>query len=219
MTFRELAIVWAHITELLNGMLVTVAFAVAAGALAMLGGAVLTMLLMGHSKLARNGVRTFIGLMRCTPFLLLAYLMYYGLPSLGLRLTNVQSGALALTLYHSAYITEILRAGWLARPKEEIEAGRAFGFSWIKLVYRLILPNVWVSQASALGNQIIQVVKDTSFLTIIAVPELTFTANDLQSNYYIPFAALFSAVMIYWVLCLVIELVVSVLRRRAERFQ
>ncbi|WP_218171544.1 amino acid ABC transporter permease [Pseudomonas gingeri] len=219
MIAHEFAVVWEHLGDLLEGAGLTVVLSVMAGALSLLAGCGLTLLLMGRQRWLASVLRGFIELMRCTPFLLLAYLVYYGLPSFGLRLGNIQSGLLALLLYHSAYIAEILRAGWLARPREEIEAGLAFGFRGVLLARRLILPNLWTSSAPALGNQMIQVVKDTSFLTIIAVPELTSAANSLQSNYYIPFAALFSAVFFYWLICVVIELGVSMLRRKAERYQ
>jgi polar amino acid transport system permease protein len=219
MIAHEFAVVWEHAGDLLDGALLTVELSVAAGVASLLIGCGLTFVLMSRLSALASLLRAFIELMRCTPFLLLAYLVYYGLPSLGLRLTNIESGLLALLLYHSAYIAEILRAGWLARPREEIEAGLAFGFRGVLLARRLILPNLWTSSAPALGNQMIQVVKDTSFLTIIAVPELTFAANNLQSNYYIPFAALCSAVFFYWLICVVIELAVAMLRRKAERYQ
>lgn len=219
MIAREFAVAWEHVGDLLDGAALTVVLSLAAGAFSLLIGCGLTMLLMSRHRLLASILRGFIELVRCTPFLLLAYLVYYGLPSFGLRLSNIESGLLALLLYHSAYVAEIVRAGWLARPREEIEAGLAFGFRGVLLARRLILPNLWTSSAPALGNQMIQVVKDTSFLTIIAVPELTSAANSLQSNYYIPFAALFSAVFVYWLMCVVIELAVSVLRRKAERYQ
>jgi len=135
------------------------------------------------------------------------------------RLDNEPAGLLALLLYNTAYVAEILRSGWESRPREEIEASHAFGFYGFQLIRRLILPPVFYSTAPLLGNQFIQIVKDSSFLTIIAVPELTYAANNIQSNYYIPFAAFVAAVLLYWVLCSAIEFAVSAVRRVSEQYQ
>jgi polar amino acid transport system permease protein len=67
-----------------------------------------------------------------------------------------------------------------------------------------------------LGNQIIQIIKDSAFLTIIAVPELTHEASAIQSTYYVPFAAFISAVMLYWILCRLVELAVGAVERRGR---
>jgi polar amino acid transport system permease protein len=67
-----------------------------------------------------------------------------------------------------------------------------------------------------LGNQMIQIIKDSAFLTIIAVPELTHEASAIQSMYYVPFAAFVSAVVLYWVLCRLVELAVAGVERRAR---
>jgi polar amino acid transport system permease protein len=154
--------------------------------------------------------------MRCIPFLLFAYIVYYGLPSMGVRLDSWSSGLVALIVYHTAYMAEILAAAWRALPREPIEAGRAFGFSGMNLVLRIIVPPLALSSAPVLGNQLIQIVKDTAFLTVIALPELTHAATAIQSNYYVPFASFVTAMLMYWVLCLIVEAGVSGVGRMAQ---
>jgi polar amino acid transport system permease protein len=160
--------------------------------------------------------RLFVDGMRCVPFLLFAYIIYYGLPSLGLRLDNWSSGLAALIIYNTAYMAEILRGAWAVQPREPIEAGIAFGFSELKLFRRIILPPLLLSAGPVIGNQMIQIVKDSAFLTIIALPELTHAASSIQSRHYIPFAAFITAVFLYWGLCLVIEAGISSIGRVAE---
>jgi polar amino acid transport system permease protein len=216
---HNLAIIWAHKDELLGGVATTAVLSALTGACSLVTGALLTTVLMSKRRTPARVAHGFIDLMRCTPFLLLVYLFYYGLPSFGIRLDNEPAGFLALLLYNTAYIAEILRSGWANRPHEEIEASHAFGFHGFQLIRRLILPPVFYSTAPMLGNQFIQIVKDSSFLTIIAVPELTYAANNIQSNYYIPFAAFIAAVLLYWVLCSMIEFIVSAVRRVSEQYQ
>ena len=73
-----------------------------------------------------------------------------------------------------------------------------------------------LSAGPVVGNQLIQIIKDSAFLTIIALPELTHAASSIQSRYYVPFAAFITAVALYWALCLVVEAGVNVLRRLAD---
>jgi polar amino acid transport system permease protein len=79
-----------------------------------------------------------------------------------------------------------------------------------------VLPPLMLSAGPVLGNQLILIVKDSAFLTIIALPELTHAASSIQSRHFIPFAAFIAAVLLYWALCLVVEAGVSAVGRRAE---
>ncbi|MEY8875585.1 MAG: amino acid ABC transporter permease [Leptothrix sp. (in: b-proteobacteria)] len=213
------AIVWSERSLLLAGLLNTVLIAVLAGLGALVLGALGSTALMPRSGRARVVARLAQGVvdaLRCTPFLLFAYLIYYGLPSLGLRLDNWGAGLAALTIYHTAYLAEILRGAWVAQPREPIEAGLAFGYSGLRLFRRIVLPPLVLSSAPLVGNQLIQIIKDSAFLTIIALPELTHAASSIQSRHYIPFAAFISAVLLYWALCLVIESAVAAVGRLAD---
>ena len=211
----DFAIVWSERGLLLAGLgnttLVSALAAVAALAIA----CVLTPALMSRLRLLAAAAHGFVDVMRCVPFLLFAYIVYYGLPSLGVSLDNWTAGLLALTVYNSAYMAEILRGAWSAQPREPIEAGLAFGFSGALLFRRLVLPPLFLAAGPLIGNQTIQIVKDSAFLTIIALPELTHAASSIQSFHYVPFAAFVTAVFLYWGLCLVIEAGVAALGRLA----
>jgi polar amino acid transport system permease protein len=121
-----------------------------------------------------------------------------------------------LTLYNAAYMAEILRGAWMVQPREPLEAGMAFGFHGIGLFRRIILPPLLLAAGPVIGNQIIQIIKDSAFLTIIALPELTHAASSIQSRHYVPFAAFITAVLLYWGLCLIIEAGVNSIGRVAD---
>jgi len=213
---QEFAVVWAQRALLLDGFLTTlwVSLLASAGALGL--GVLLSTGLMSPRLPVAGLAAALVDTMRCVPFLLFAYLIYYGLPSLGVQLGNVSSGLLALVVYHMAYMAELLRAAWVGLPAETIEAGRAFGFHGFGLFRRVILPPVVEASLPNLGNQVIQVVKDSAFLTIIAVQELTHAATSIQATYYVPFGSFIAAVFLYWVLCLAVEGVVGLAGARAE---
>ena len=101
-------------------------------------------------------------------------------------------------------------------PREPIEAGVAFGFSELAPVSPHHSAAAAAVGGPVIGNQLIQIIKDSAFLTIIALPELTHAASSIQSRYYVPFAAFITAVALYWGLCLIVEAGVNVLRRLAD---
>jgi len=212
---RDFAIVWSERDLLLSGLGNTAILSVLSAIGGLLIAFVLTPALMSKRRWLALTVRVFVDGMRCVPFLLFAYIIYYGLPSFGVRLDNWSSGLVALTVYHAAYLAEILRGAWMAQPREPIEAGVAFGFSGARLFRRIILPPLLLAAGPVIGNQMIQIVKDSAFLTIIALPELTHAASSIQSRHYVPFAAFITAVILYWGVCLVIEAGVSGIDRLA----
>ena len=212
----DVAVVWAHADLLAQGFVNTILLAAFGAVVALAGGALVAILLVSPHPWLRMAVQSLVDLLRCVPFLLLAYLVYYGLPSLGLDLDNWTTGLGAIALYNTAYMAEILRSAWTRLPREMIEAATAFGFHGPALYLRIIMPPLFLSAAPTLGNQLIQIIKDTAFLTIIAVPELTHAASSIQSQYFVPFAAFIAAVLLYWLLCLIVEGGVYTAQRLAE---
>ena len=212
---HDFGIVWSERDLLLSGLGNTTILSVLSAIAALLIGFVLTPALMARQRAVGWIARGFVDGMRCVPFLLFAYIVYYGLPSLGVRFDNWTSGLVALTIYNAAYMAEILRGAWAAQPREPIEAGVAFGFSNVGLFRRIVLPPLLLAAGPVIGNQMIQIIKDSAFLTIIALPELTHAAASIQSRHYVPFAAFITAVFLYWGLCLVIEAGVGSIDRLA----
>ncbi|WP_319421819.1 amino acid ABC transporter permease [Pleurocapsa sp. FMAR1] len=168
-------------------------------------GILLLIPLTSPYPVARNSAQAFIDAARAVPFLMLAYFVYYGLPSLGVTLNSWTTAILTIIIYNTAYMAEILRSAWKSLPNGQIEAGQAYGFGGWQLLRRIILPQVMLAAVPVLGNQFIQVIKDSAFLSIITIQELTFVAQSIQSTYYIPFESFFVAAILYWLLCLTVE--------------
>ena len=212
---HDFGVVWSERGLLFNGLANTTILSVLSAIAAFVLGAALTPVLMSKQRWLAFAAGGFVDGMRCVPFLLFAYIVYYGLPSFGLRFDNWTSGLIALTVYNAAYMAELLRGAWATQPREPIEAGVAFGFSSLALFRRIVLPPLLLAAGPVIGNQMIQIVKDSAFLTIIALPELTHAASSIQSRHYVPFAAFITAVLLYWGLCLVIEAGVGSIDRLA----
>lgn len=210
-------ILWNHRGMLLEGFLNTlVLFSVSVVAAFVLSGFIA--LLMGTARAPVRGVlRTVVDGLRMLPFLIYAYLLYYGLPSLGIRLDAWTAAFIALITYHAAYFAEILRGTWATLAAGQAEAARAQGFTSFTMYRRIILPQLVLRAAPVLGNQTIICLKDTAFLSIITVRELTAAASALQSQYFIPFEAFVVAIALYWLTSGLIEAGVARIGAAAQR--
>jgi polar amino acid transport system permease protein len=213
---HDFATIWSQRADVLSGLLNTVILLVSSALASLVLGALLTPLLMSKRKPIARAATAYVDAMRCAPFLLFVYLIYFGLPTLGISLSNWWSGAIALILYNTAYMAELLRGAWHELPVTLIESGKAYGFSGFALLRRIILPPIFLRAMPMIGNQIIQIVKDSAFLTVIAVNELTHEMTSIQSTYFIPFAAFVTAVLLYWCVCLAIEAGTGALNKLAE---
>lgn len=222
----DFAVVWGERSLLLSGLANTVVLSALSGLCALVLGALLSTVMVGRGQGGQDGqgraraaallARVFVDGMRCTPFLLFAYILYYGLPTFGIRFDHWTAGLVALTVYHTAYMAEIIRGAWASQPRAPIEAGQAFGYSGLLLLRRIVLPPLLLAAGPVVGNQVIQIIKDSAFLTIIALPELTHAASSIQSRHYVPFAAFIAAMLLYWGLCLLIEAAVASVGRMAQ---
>lgn len=215
MNWHDLAIVWQQRDTLLSGLLTTVEIVAVSTVLAGMVSLVIFAGLVSRSRPLAAGLAWTIDLMRCLPFMLVCYLIYFALPLAGIVVDSVTTGVLTLTIYNAVYLAELLHGAWRELPRDIRDAGAAFGFHGFGLM-RIVLPPVVLAAIPMIGNQMIQIIKDSAFLVIITVKELTYAANQIQSIYYIPLASFLAAMMMYWLLCLGVEGGVRVLMRSAE---
>ncbi|OZI61833.1 amino acid ABC transporter permease [Bordetella genomosp. 11] len=210
-------IIWEARGAFAAGFANTVMLAATACAIAFILGCAMLYLLEGRDNPWRRVLRSGIDGLRMMPFLIFVYLLYYGLPTLGVRLRAWDAGLVGLAIYHGAYFAEILRGARLVMPPGSLEAAYAHGYRRGKAFLRIVLPQLTLSTRGILGNQLILCLKDTSFLSIITVPELTAAANAVQARYFIPLEAFIVAVALYWLLAIGIEALVRAVRRLGAR--
>ncbi|WP_366143332.1 amino acid ABC transporter permease [Azospirillum sp.] len=145
----------------------------------------------------RVAVGAYVELIRNTPFLVQLFFIFFGLPSLGIRLPEWQAALLAMVINLGAYATEIIRAGIDATPKGQIEAGASLGMSGPQIFRYIILGPAMGKIWPALTSQIIIVMLGSSVCSQIAVEELSFAANFIQSRNFRPFEVYFVATALY----------------------
>ncbi|MGH7325204.1 MAG: amino acid ABC transporter permease [Candidatus Rokuibacteriota bacterium] len=191
--------------DLATGFLNTIWICALAGVLSLMLAVFVSMLLVSRRRAVRRPVQGAVDVLRAIPFLMLLFIVYYCLPVVNIRLSSWTCGLAALVGYNTAYFAEILRGAWAHLPHEQEEAGRAYGYSGLGLYRRIILPQILIASGPILGNQMITLIKNSAFLMVITIPELTFMANQVQAIHFVPFETLLVAVALYWTICSAIE--------------
>ncbi|AGJ87123.1 amino acid ABC transporter permease [Raoultella ornithinolytica] len=206
---NQWAIIWSARDSFIAGLIATLELFILAAVVGLAIGIVLCYLTEYQKRWLNRVIIGFVSLMRAIPFLILAYLLYYGLPEVGISMDAWSAGLVALMIYHGAYFFEILRSQRRVFSAGYIEAAVAQGFSRYQIYRRIILPNIVSSALPLLGNQLIICLKDTAFLSIITVQEITAAANSVQATWFIPFNAFIVAIALYWAISILLELLIK----------
>ncbi len=151
-------------------------------------------------KLLKYPVIAYIEIIRSTPLLVQIYFFYFGLPTLGIKVPEIQTGIFALMLNSGAYIAEIIRAGINSVDKGQIEAGHASGLNYVQRMRFIILPQALGVTIPPLLGQAIVLVKDTALLSLISVMELTRSGQTLTSERFMPSEAFLTVAFFYMVI-------------------
>lgn len=184
---------------LLQGFWMTLALAVVAVPLSVLAGIAIAMAQDVPSKLLRFLLIAYVDVMRAIPPLVLLIFIFFGLPFLGLKLNEFTAAVLALTLNGSSYFAEIFRAGIESVPKGQREAARSTGLSWYKSMIYVIVPQGTRNVLPDLISNTVELVKQTSIASAVALQELLRSAQLAQGLLYNP-TPLIAAAIVYFLM-------------------
>ncbi|WP_027682414.1 amino acid ABC transporter permease [Rhizobium leguminosarum] len=162
--------------------------------------------------------RFYVWVIRGTPLLVQLFVIFYGLPSLGILLDAFPAALIGFTLNIGAYSSEIIRAVISSVPKGQWEAAYSIGMSWRQAMSRTILPQAARVAVPPLSNTFISLVKDTSLAAAITVPELFQAAQRIVATTYEPLILYIEAALIYLVLSSVLSQLQVRLERRFARY-
>ena len=148
-------------------------------------------------KWVRALVALYVELIRNTPFIVQLFFVFFGLPSLGLKMSALQAAVLAMTINLTAYSIEIVRAGIEAVAPGQREAGLALGIGPVSVFFWVILPQAIASVYPALVSQIVITMLESAVVSQIAVTDLTHVADFIQSRNYRTFETYFAIALVY----------------------
>ncbi len=161
--------------------------------------------------------RFYVWVIRGTPLLVQLFVIFYGLPSMGILLDAFPAAVIGFTLNVGAYSSEIIRAVISSVPKGQWEAAYSIGMNWRQAMSRTILPQAARVAVPPLSNTFISLVKDTSLAAAITVPELFQAAQRIVATTYEPLILYIEAAIIYLVLSTFLSTLQGYLERRFAR--
>jgi polar amino acid transport system permease protein len=201
--------VFARSDLLIEGLWLTLQLA----AVGILGGAMLGTLLAMLRSLAPRAVGVlidcYVELIRNTPFLVQLLIIYFGLPSLGVKLSAEQAALIGLIIYLGAYVTEIMRAGIESVHRSQIEAGLSLAMSSWQVFRHVVLAPAVARVWPALASQFTLVMLATSVCSFISVQELSAQASNIESDTFRSFETYITVAGIYLVLALALRVLLS----------
>ena len=209
------SVIWRNWDNLLNALGLGLGMAT----LSLIAGCVIG-LAVAYARISPNrwlawSSWAYVEIIRNTPLLLLIFMCYFGLPELGIRfLDKFESFVVTLSLYAGAYMAEVFRAGLSSIPRQYVEAAKAIGLRPWQRQRWVVLPVMFRITLPAVSNNLISLFKDTSLAAAIAVPELTFTARQINANTFRVIEAWLSASALYLVTCYAIAIALRLVERR-----
>jgi cystine transport system permease protein len=198
---------------MLRGAGYTVLFALAAMVGGLLIGFPVAVMRILPYRLLRWPATVYVSLMRGTPLLVQMFIIYYGLPSVGIEFTPVTAGILALSLNSGAFLSESLRGAIGAVSKGQWAASYSLGLNYWATLYHVVMPQALRIAVPAMSNTLISLIKDTSLVSVITLTELMLSTKEVIATTFQPLPLYLAAAAIYWVLSLLFE----ALQRRAEQ--
>jgi polar amino acid transport system permease protein len=168
------------------------------------------------NKFWRGLAVSYIELFRGTPLLVQLFLIYYGLPGLGITLSRELSAFLALGLNSGAYQAEYLRGSFLAIGDGQMMAGRSIGMSRAKTIWHVILPQALRLAIPAWSNEPVSLLKSTAVVFLIAVPDLMAKAKSIAAQTYDPIGTYFAVALVYLAMVYLLDIVLRWLERASR---
>jgi len=191
---------------------------------AMIIGMIFALMNVGHNRVFNFLGIAYVDAVRGVPLIVLAYFIYFGLPTAvrmmgveGFRLTALQAGTIALSMNCGAYMAEIIRAGIESVDRGQMEASRSLGLNYGKSMQLVVVPQAIRTMIPSIINQFIITLKDTSILSVIGFPELTNMGKTISGNTFKSLETWAIVGFMYMVVIITLSKIAKRIERRVNR--
>lgn len=176
-------------------------------------GAILGTIQFRRVPILSHLIDLYIVAMRGVPPLVVMMLLFYSINFS----SSFSTAFIALTIYHSAYVTEIVRGGYEAVPKGQMQAGESLGLTYAQIMLRVYIPQIMLQIVPSLCGQYILVVKDTTLVSIVGVQDIMWKSRQLIAATFDPILIYLMAGAIFYVLCALLELLAHRVEKKVSR--
>ncbi|BCL76976.1 cysteine ABC transporter [Jeongeupia sp. HS-3] len=201
---------------LLKGAGYTVFFALISMVLGLALGFAVALARIARVPVLSHIAAVYVSAMRGTPLLVQIFVIYYGLPSVGIAFEPVTAGILALTLNVAAYLSESMRGAIAGVSRNQWLAGYSLGLNWWQTMRHIVAPQALRLAVPSLSNSLISLIKDTSLVSVITVTELMLATKEVIAQTFQPLPLYLAAAAIYWLLSALFERVQRAVERKLE---
>jgi len=195
-----------YLGDLVAATVATITVSLATMVLSLALGMAFAVARQSRHRAIRAFATAYVEFFRNTPLLVILYFVYFMIPTIGLRLSSFQSALVAMSLHAGAYMTEILRAGLVAVPHGQYEAGHAQGMSRLQILRHVVMPQVFRTIYAPLGNQLIAIILASSLTSAIAVNEIASWMQTAGAATFRYFETFLVAAVVYLVLSQAVNL-------------
>lgn len=200
-----MALFEAALPVMLKGAAHTLMFALVSMVLGLALGFLVAMVRVAKLPVLSQLAAFYVSALRGTPLLVQIFVIYYGLPGVGMELDPVPAGVLALTLNVAAYLSESLRGGIAGVAKGQWDAAFSLGLSWWQTMRYIIAPQALRLSVPSLSNSLISLIKDTSLVSVITVTELMLATKEVIAQTFQPLPLYLAAAALYWLMSALFE--------------
>ena len=204
---------------LIPGITVTIPLTLISFSLALIIAVIVAMIQVANVPGLKKLARFYIWVVRGTPLLVQLYVIFFGLPGLGIVIEPFPCAVLVFSINEGAYCAETIRAALESVPKGQMEAGYCVGMSYLQIMRRIVLPQAFRTAFPPLSNSLIGMVKDTSLAANITVVEMFMATQRIVARTYEPLALYIEVGLIYLLFCTVLTKLQSVGEKKLNVYE
>ena len=199
---------------LLPGLTMTIPLTAISFFFALIIALIVAMIQFAHVRVLRQVARFYVWVIRGTPLLVQLFVVFYGMPNIGILIDPFPAAVIVFSINEGAYMAEIIRAALESVPTGQMEAGRCVGMTYLQTMRRIILPQALRTAFPSLSNSLISMIKDTSLAANITVTEMFMATQRIVARTYEPLALYIEVGLIYLLFCTVLTKLQSVGEKR-----
>ena len=199
---------------LIPGLTMTIPLTAISFFFALIIALIVAMIQFAHVRVLRQVARFYVWVIRGTPLLVQLFVVFYGMPNIGILIDPFPAAVIVFSINEGAYMAEIIRAALESVPAGQMEAGRCVGMTYLQTMRRIILPQAMRTAFPSLSNSLISMIKDTSLAANITVTEMFMATQRIVARTYEPLALYIEVGFIYLMFCTVLTKLQSVGEKR-----
>lgn len=199
---------------LLPGLTMTIPLTAISFFFSLIIALIVAMIQFAHVRVLRQVARFYVWVIRGTPLLVQLFVVFYGMPNIGILIDPFPAAVIVFSINEGAYMAEIIRAALESVPAGQMEAGRCVGMTYLQTMRRIILPQAMRTAFPSLSNSLISMIKDTSLAANITVTEMFMATQRIVARTYEPLALYIEVGLIYLLFCTVLTKLQSVGEKR-----